>query len=372
MPLRRYLDHNAGGPLRPEAHAAIAAALGEVGNPSSVHAEGRRARATVERARAQVAALVGASPRGIVFTSGGTEANHLAILGCRRPRVLVSAVEHPSALLAEPDAVRVPVDGEGVVELGALEALVAAETAPAVVSVMLANNETGVLQPVAEAARLAHRHGALLHVDAAQAAGRVPVDVTALDADLLTLSAHKLGGPQGVGALVVRDGIDVMALQRGGGQELGRRAGTEPVALIAGFGAAAEAAARDEAGMGRLAAMRDGMEAAILERVPEVRIPGRGAARLPNTSAIAMPGVASATQVMAFDLDGLAVSAGAACSSGRVGPSHVLAAMGLEPAIAGTAVRVSFGWTSQDDHPHEFVRSWLALYERCAERRKAA
>ena len=291
-----YLDYNASAPLRPEAAAALTAALGEGGNPSSVHRAGRQARRMVERAREKVAALVGAAADAVIFTSGATEANHLALSGLgdmsgvgARALVLASAVEHPSVLAAVPAIVQAPVDGQGVVDLAALEAALAAAVAAGrpyrLVALMLANNETGVLQPVAAAAALAHRYGALLHGDAVQAVGRIAVDMVALGCDSLSLSAHKIGGPQGVGALVLRPGLKLDPALRGGGQEGGRRAGTENVAGIAGFGAAAAAVmekGRDE--IAAQGAWRDEIEQRIRAVAPGLGVPGAEASRLANTT----------------------------------------------------------------------------------------
>jgi cysteine desulfurase len=358
-----YLDWNATAPLRPEAASAIADALAQGGNPSSVHSKGRAARQLVERSRAAVAALVGASADGVVFTSGGTEANHLALLGSGRARVLISAVEHSSVLQAVPDAEHIPVDGDGLVDDAALAALLAADPIsprrPALVSVMLANNETGVLQPVRALADVAHAHGALFHCDAVQAAGKIPLPLAELGADFLTLSGHKIGGPSGVGALVTAPGIEVAPLQRGGGQERNRRAGTENLAGIAGFAAAAGAC--DPAEYEHVRDLRDRLEAAL---PPEAMIVAAGAPRVPNTAAIAMPGVPAETQIIALDLDGVMVSAGAACSSGKVGPSHVLAAMGLAPEIANATIRVSLGWSTSEADIAHFLDAWTALYRR--------
>ncbi|CAA7622341.1 cysteine desulfurase family protein [Magnetospirillum sp. SS-4] len=362
-----YLDYNAGAPTRPEVAAAVAEALAAPGNPSSVHGPGRAARHRVEQARAQVAALVGADPAAVVFTSGGTEANALALAGSGRRRRIVSAVEHPSVLdagLAE----AIPVDAGGVVDLAALAAMLVASDEPALVSVMLANNETGAIQPVAEAARLAHAHGALLHCDAAQAAGRITVDLTALGADFLTLSAHKMGGPAGVGALVLADGgFPLAPILQGGGQERRRRAGTENVAGIAGMGAAA-GIARDDVARGHpisdLREMRDRLERQALKSVSECVIVSGSVSRLPNTTCLALPGLAGQTQVMALDLAGIAVSAGAACSSGKVADSRVLAAMGLAPEIRGSAIRVSLGWASRPEDVDAFLAAWAELARR--------
>jgi cysteine desulfurase len=373
---RVYLDWNATAPLRPEAREAMIAALDEAGNPSSVHAEGRAARRLVEDARRRVAALVGAEPADVVFTSGGTEANALALTpgqGTAGPQVLlVSAIEHPSVLaggrFAADAVIKVPVAPDGRVDLAALERQLARlerdRRGRALVSLMLANNETGVVQPVAAAAEIVHRAGGLLHVDAVQGAGRIPCDINALGADLLTVSAHKLGGPKGVGALV-RCSTAVNwpePLIKGGGQERGTRAGTENVAAIAGFGAAAAAAARElEAERRRLAILRDHLETRLKADFPGVTIFGADVERLPNTTLFALPGAKAETAVIGLDLGGVAVSSGAACSSGKVGPSHVLAAMGIPGALAGGAVRVSLGYATQGADIDRFLAAWRTL-----------
>jgi cysteine desulfurase len=361
-----YMDHNATTAVRPEARDAVALALALTGNPSSVHGSGRTARRLVEDARDAVAALVGAEPAWVVFTSGGTEANNLAlrVLPKRAP-ILCSAVEHASVLSVMDGIVEIPVDGDGVVDLGALEALLAGEDTPALVSVMLANNETGVLQPVADVAALAHEHGALIHCDAVQAAGKMAIDFRALGCDLMSLSAHKIGGPSGVGALVVTSGVEgdlaLIPMLRGGGQERGRRAGTENVPGIAGFGAAARAAREGLTDFARLGRWRERIENRLRQRA-DSRVYGFGAPRLANTSCLTMPGVEAETQVIQFDLAGVAVSAGAACSSGKVEPSRVLAAMGVDANEAATAIRVSLGWNTTEDDADKFVEAWIQVY----------
>lgn len=359
-----YLDYNATAPVRPEAASAMAAALREVGNASSVHRFGRAARRRLEQARESVAALVGARAQDVILTSGGTEANNLALLGTGRPRVLVSAGEHDSVLHAAPPAERIPLRRDGRIDLTALASMLAADAWPALVSVMLANNETGVIQPVHDVAVLARQFGARVHCDAVQAVGRIPVDISALGVDLLTLSAHKIGGPQGAGALIVRDGAPVRPIVLGGGQERGHRAGTENVPAIAGFGAAAEAAAAGPADAARLAELRDTLEAEVRRLAPAAAIHGAEAPRLANTSCIGLPGVPAETQVMALDLAGVAVSSGAACSSGKVHPSHVLAAMGVPRAEVGEAIRVSFGWQSAASDVERFLEAWARLVRR--------
>lgn len=341
----------------------MTAALALTGNPSSVHRGGRMARRLVEDARERVAAVVGAEMGEVVFTSGGTEANALALRGAARGRILVSAIEHVSVLDASENSEQIPAGNDGVVDLNALEALLAAGDVPALVSVMLANNETGVVQPVAAVAELGRRYGALIHCDAVQAPGRIAVDWKALGVHMLTLSAHKIGGPQGVGALIVADEVALAATMRGGGQERRRRAGTENVPGIAGFGAAAESAGRlDDAP--RVERLRDRLEHGVRELAPGTRVFGSGAPRLPNTSCFAMPGVTSEVQVMALDLGGIAVSAGSACSSGKVAPSHVLKAMKVDDEQAACALRVSLGGSNLNQDVDRFLEVWGSLYAR--------
>jgi cysteine desulfurase len=357
-----YLDYNATAPVRLAVVEAMRAVLEQAGNPSSVHRFGREARRALESARAAVATLVGVAPDQVVFTSGGTEANNQALRSARGP-VVVSAIEHVSVLAAAPDAVRITVDAEGRVELPALERELA-RLAPEVVSVMLANNETGVIQPVRDVVEVARRHGARVHCDAVQAGGKLAIDMTALGVDFLTLSAHKFGGPQGVGALVVRHGLEPDAFLRGGAQERRWRPGTENLPGIVGFARACELAMADTHWRERTGALRDRLEAQIAALAPAARVFGRGAERLPNTSCLTMPGVSNQTQLIAFDLAGIAVSTGSACSSGKVGPSHVLAAMGVDPDEATSAVRVSLGWGSTSEDVDRFVDAWGRLYVR--------
>ncbi len=367
-----YLDANATEPLRPEARRAAIEALDLAGNPSSVHAAGRAARRALEDAREALAARFGVGPGEVVLTAGGTEANALAVAGLGRGRrVLVGATEHAAVLAAAgPGAASVPVRPDGTADLDALAALLAALLAaeggpPALVCLMAANNETGVLHPLAEAAALCRARGALLHVDAVQAAGRVALDPAL--ADSVALSGHKLGGPAGAGALLLRPGLHLPALVAGGGQERGRRGGTEPLPAIAGLAAAA-GAARPEAAA-RLAALRDRLEAGVLAAAPEAAIMGADAPRrLPNTSCILLPGVPAEAQVIALDLAGVRISAGAACSSGKVARSHVLAAMGLGASAAGCAIRASLPWNAPEDAPERFVLAWSAMRARLSRR----
>jgi cysteine desulfurase len=364
---RTYLDHNATQPLRAEARAAMIAAMDRFGNPSSVHAEGRAARAIVETAREQVAALVNAKPGEVVFTSGATEANALAICGRAWRAVLVGNAEHAAVLAPvrrlTTALTELPCGADGVQDISGAEAWasqVPASDRAAFASLGLANGETGVVQPVAELAAALAPFGVVVHCDAAQAAGRMPVDFRALGVSLMSVSAHKMGGPKGVGALIVRDGTPIDALFVGGGQEKRRRAGTESVVAIAGFGAAADIAWRALDQTQKIAALRDSLEAAILRNVPGAIVIGAGADRLANTSLISMPGKTAETLVIKLDLAGFAVSAGAACSSGKVASSHVLEAMGAAPEIARGAVRVSLGPETTAEDIERFVAAWTA------------
>lgn len=369
---RVYLDWNATTPLRAEARTAMAAAFDLGGNPSSVHAEGRQARRTVEEARAMVADAVGAEPRNVVFTSGGTEANVMALtprprLGSSQAieRLIVSTIEHASVLAGGRfPAERIETLGvteSGVVDLHHLQTLLAKKP-PALVSIMLANNETGALQPVAAAAELIHQAGGLLHVDAIQAFGKISFDINELQADLVSISGHKIGGPKGVGALIAADdGGGLGALLPGGGQEQGRRAGTENVPGIAGFGAAARAASVSRpSGMDRVEKLRNRLETG-LRQTGGVIVFCENVPRLPNTTLFAVPGLKAETAVIGFDLEGVAVSSGSACSSGKVQPSHVLTAMGYGPNVARSAVRFSLGWSTTDADIDRCLEAWRKL-----------
>jgi cysteine desulfurase len=360
-----YMDYNATAPTRPEAIEAVAGCLVRAGNPSSVHRFGRLARRTVEEAREAVARAVGARLAEILFVSGGSEANNLALKGSGAARVLASAIEHDSVLAAAPGE-RIPVDREGVVDVAALERMLGADPRPALVSVMLANNETGAIQPIVDIVRIARARGAQVHCDAVQALGRIEFDLHALGLDFASLSAHKLGGPMGVGALYVRGGLALSAQIVGGGQERGLRAGTPNLPGIVGFGVAARQAHDDLEDMTRIRGLRDRLEAGIKRLQPSVRIFAEDVERLPNTSCFAVGGFGAETQVIALDLAGIAVSAGAACSSGRVQSSHVLRAMGADAELAGSAIRVSLGWQSEERDVDEFLTAWGALLARHA------
>ena len=372
-----YLDYNASGLVRPEVQDVMAQALADNGNPSAVHAAGRRARARIENARAQVADLVGADPTAVIFSSGGTESNAQAILsaiaaGCER--LIVGATEHPC--VAEAAAVSglpvevLPVDGNGVVDLVWLaEAL--SRPGRAVVAIHHANNESGVIQPIAEASLMVQAVGGWLHVDAIQSAGKIAVDMRELGADTLTLSAHKLGGPQGVGALISREGVPIIRTLHGAGQERGLRAGTENVPGIAGFGVAADCAARDLPLAAAHQAWRDAAAATV--KAAGATIIGGAVERLPNTLFMAVEGWDSPQQLITLDLQGVMVSAGSACSSGKTKPSKAISAMGLDPLATG-GVRVSGGWGTVEADWTRFAAAWVASYDkhraRTAEREK--
>jgi cysteine desulfurase len=356
-----YLDANATEPLRPAARSAMLAAMAEAGNPSSVHGAGRAARRRLEDARETIAARFGGRAADLVFTSGGTEADALAVHGLSPGRrLIVGATEHDAVRAAARGAAVLPVDGDGVADLDALRSLL--RGGPALLCLMLANNETGTIQPVAEAASLCRAAGAWLHVDAVQAAGRIPLSFAELGARSLALSSHKLGGPAGAGALLLApDAAAALApLIVGGGQERGRRGGTPPLPAICGFAAAAEATGADA-----LAPLRDAAEAEAV--AAGAVVVGAGAPRLPNTTCLALPGVKAETQVIALDLAGIAVSAGAACSSGKVAKSHVLAAMGLG-ALAGEAIRVSLPWNATEADVAAFAAAYRTMAERLLRR----
>jgi cysteine desulfurase len=360
--MRCYFDHNATTPPLDEALEALVHASAELfGNPSSIHAEGQEARQEVERARSHVAALLGCGPKEIVFTSGGTEADNLAVLGMGVGHVVITAIEHPAVLGACDEleqrggtVTRVPCDGNGVVNPEDIRRALRPDTR--LISVMHANNETGAIQPLREISAVAREAGVLLHSDGVQAAGRMKVDVRALDVDLYSISGHKLYAPKGIGALYAREGLSLGPMQRGGGQERGRRPGTENVPGIAALGAAAAwmVAHRDEEAA-RLGALRDRLERTILERIPHVTINAGAAPRTPNTANISFDGVEGEALVVALDLAGFAVSTGAACSSGAVHASHVLTAMGLSTARAKGSLRFSLGRANTEEQVDALV-----------------
>lgn len=389
MSARVYLDYNATAPMRPEVREAVCEALAAGGNPSSVHDEGRHARGLIEAAREQVATLLGADPANVIFTSGGTEANVTALapetVGAEpggAATCVISAIEHPSVraggrFQAE-DLCHVPVTGDGVVDVPAFAAEMEtlkseAPDRPVLVSVMVANNETGAIQPVSELAAIAHEAGAVVHADAVQAAGKVALDVSTLGADMISVSAHKIAGPTGVGVLVLDADRPVAPLLTGGGQERRRRAGTENVAGIVGFGVAADLARRDlETQAKRLGELRDRLERTLKAAHPDAIIFAEGAPRLANTSCFAVPGAKAETALIALDLAGIAVSAGAACSSGKVEPSHVLEAMGVGHDLAVAAIRVSLGWGTRDSDIDQFIAAWSRVSPSGTAERSAA
>jgi cysteine desulfurase len=375
-----YLDHNATSPLRPESLSAMTHALSISGNPSSVHANGRAARAIVEEARERVAALAGAKAEQVIFTSGATESNNLALFGAaegsladdsRITRLFVSAIEHNSILVAADRlaerfpwvrVARLPVTASGVIDLEALRVGLREGKGRALIAIMAANNETGMIQPVAEISRLAREAGALLLVDAVPAAGKMTLDFSLCD--YMTLSAHKLGGPQGVGALIVADGAPLAPQLVGGGQQKGLRAGTENLSGIAGFGAAAHSLRDAEGERARLAHLTDHFEQALKRAIPEAIVFGEGATRLCSTTCFAVPGVTAETALIGLDLDGVMMSSGSTCSSGKVAISHVLLAMGVDEALAACALRASFGWSSTMEDVTAAVASLVKLHER--------
>lgn len=371
-----YADYNATAPVRPEAKAAMMAALEVGANPSSVHGPGRAARKLLETARTQISVAIGARAQDIVFTSGGTEANALALNGVvaqleGKCTLLVSAIEH-EAVIKNAGYAGVPMEtayvtADGVLDLNwlrdRLERWDQAQEGTPILALMMANNETGVIQPVSEAATMLREAGGLTHCDAVQGLGKTMVNVNLLGVDYLALSAHKVGGPQGVGALWVRSGAPLKPVLFGGGQERSLRSGTENLSGIAGFGAAAEAAIRDMAKLQTLALLRDKMEARLVAEAG-VTVFGTGAGRLPQTSNFAVPGFRAETQVMAMDLAGVAVSSGSACSSGKVKRSLVLGAMGVPDDLSDSAIRVSFGWDSKPEDFDNVADAWIEAMRR--------
>lgn len=368
-----YLDYNASGVMRPAVAKLMAALLAQPGNASSIHAFGRAARKHVERARAQVADLAGTHPNYVTFTSGATESNNAVLKHFAGRTIFISAIEHPSVFESAPDAIKIPVTPDGVIDLDALDDLLDRH-APALISVMLVNNETGVIQPFAEIARRARiKHpGVFLHCDAVQAAGKIPFALALLGADYLSLSAHKMGGPQGVGALLCGPGSEAVPYIHGGGQEKRQRAGTENVAGIAGFGLAAEIAQAGLADSEKLAALRDQLEARLQAAAPEIVIFGHNAPRVANTVNIGLPGIAANTHLMSLDIEGIACSSGSACSSGTVKPSHVLEAMGAADALSSHALRISMGWATTPDDINRLAEAWLKMYDRVKDKIKKA
>ncbi len=348
--MRVYLDHNATSPLRPNVKAAMLRAMDVHGNPSSIHQEGRKARKVMDDAREALAFKLGCLPQMLTFTSGGTEANNMALRGVGAEHILVSAVEHPSVLAAAKASGKsvgtISVDGFGRVDLQSLQAQLGKPNT--LVTVMIANNETGVVQPIADVIAIAHQAGALVHVDAVQAFGKRQVNFGLLGCDMMTVAAHKVGGPVGIGALVVRDGLVIEPIFAGGGQELRRRAGTENLPAIAGFAAVAGEPELDTY------ALTDQLEGALQGGV----IFSDGVERLCNTTCFAYPGMRAETLLMNLDLEGFAVSSGSACSSGKVGKSHVLDAMGVAAELASGAIRISSGWNTNEQDIGRFITAF--------------
>ncbi len=353
-----YLDHNATTPIKPVVADLLHDVVREGGNPSSQHSAGRAARKHVEDARAQVANLVQYRAQNVIFTSGATEANNMIMQGHEGP-VLISAIEHPSVLNVRSDAVHIPVDSNGIVRLDAVEELLKTHS-PKLVSVMAVNNETGVIQPVAEIGRLCKKHGMLFHCDAVQAAGKIDIDFEAWGCDFMSLSAHKMGGTVGSGALVFRSSTPVPKLLKGGGQERRQRAGTENVPGIAAMGLAAELALQDKDAYQALETWRDRIETALAKN-DKVTLHIQNAPRIANTTSFSVAGGNAQTLLMQFDLNGVCVSSGSACSSGSVQPSHVLQAMGVPADLATSSIRVSLGWNSTEKDVDAFLAAWQKM-----------
>ncbi|MBT4879703.1 MAG: cysteine desulfurase [Alphaproteobacteria bacterium] len=360
-----YLDYNATFPSPEGVVSALAEALRLGGNPSSTHGAGRKAKQVLNRSREIIATFLGAHPNQVIFTSGGTEANAMVLMGSQRSPIILTETEHDSVhrvVTEQPglDHHFVPINNQGIVDLQALEqSLIEAKT-PALVSILLANNETGILNPVEEIVSISHKHGSLVHVDAIQALGKIPISFHKLDADFLTVSAHKVGGPQGVGALIAKEELPMVPLYLGGGQEKSRRSGTENVSGIAGFAAALEIIG--EWNTKELESKRNVIEDALRSICPDLVIVGRDSPRLSNTCSLTMPGVPNSTQVIAFDLEGIAISSGAACSSGKIKSSRILKAMGFSDQQASEAIRVSLGPDTPMEHVEQFIRTWKKIY----------
>ena len=368
-----YLDHNATTPVKPAVCEIMLQKMSFPGNASAIHKAGRAARRDIEDARQKIARLVNAGPQAvIVFTSGATEANNLVLKGSGAERILVSAIEHPSVLQACGEKEIIPVLPTGVIDLAALDKMLENNDRSTLISVMLVNNETGIIQPLDKVMEIAKRRGALVHTDAVQAAGRLPLDLQKLGVDYMTLSAHKIGGSQGAGCLIMSNCVSVAPQINGGNQEKNMRAGTENVAAIVGFGAAAELAVQDMAAFQKLSVLRDKVEGGLQKVAPAIRIFGHGVPRVANTTMFSLPGASSETQLIALDLAGICVSNGSACASGTVKASHVLKAMGVSEAEAGSSLRVSLGWNSTEKDVDYFIQKWTEMYERIKSRVSAA
>lgn len=368
-----YLDYNASALMRPAVADLMRDLASVPGNASSIHVFGRQARKHVEHAREQIAALAGTHPNYVTFTSGATEANNAVLKHFSGKRVLVSAIEHPSVLESAPNAERIPVTHDGVIDIARFESMLDGDDI-ALISVMLVNNETGVIQPIEELVRRARaKHPRVFfHTDAVQAAGKIPFALSMLGVDYLSLSAHKMGGPQGIGALLCAPGSEPVPFIHGGGQEKRQRAGTENVAAIAGFGLATEIAQQELPRFQELAKLRDELEQTLKGAAPAITIFGQSAPRVANTSNIGLPGIAANTQLMNLDIEGIAVSSGSACSSGTVKPSHVLEAMHASPDLTSHALRISMGWNTKPGDVKRLAEAWLKMYDRVRDKVKKA
>lgn len=359
-----YLDWNATAKVRPEVLELVTKIMGEVGNASSVHDFGRQARKHVETAREQVAALCNVASDQVVFTSGATESINTVLSGYRNKRVLISAIEHPAVIAAAgAPSEKIPVTGDGVIDMNAYAKMLKEGEPPALVSVMLVNSETGVIQPVAEMAKMAQEVGALFHTDAVQGAGRIDISLDKLGVDYMSLSAHKFAGPQGVGAIIFREGLELPKFMLGGGQEKNCRAGTHNTAGIAGMGLAAELALKKMPQYKEIEKLRDEMEARLRQISNQAIIYGGDAPRVGNTTNVGI-NVPAQTQMMALDLDGIAVSSGSACSSGAFKASHVLTAMGASESEAKSALRISLGYATTQAEIDAFLESWERIVKR--------
>lgn len=358
-----YLDNNATAPLRPSALDKMTEALSAVGNPSSTHSCGRKMRKFIEDARADVAMLAGCAPEHVIFTSGGTEAIACVLCHFKGDTILTSTIEHKAVIENSKDAIRIPTDEHGIIDLEEARHMLQKHK-PKLLSVIYASNETGVIQPVMELTKLAHEYDALIHIDAIQAAGKIPLSFETIGADYMTLAAHKIGGPQGTGALIKAAGRPLPRLICGGSQERHQRAGTENVAGIAGFGAAARECMMNMKQCKTIETMRDELEGFIRSSSNAVKIWGEQAKRVPNTIMLSLAGIPSETLVMIMDLNGVAVGSGAACSSGTVKPSHVLIAMGASEEEASCCMRISLGWQTSDDDIEKFKAAWLDLIKK--------
>jgi len=355
-----YFDHNATTPLKPVVRQAILSVLDLPTNASSVHKSGRAARMKIESARMQVAKAIQTEPAGIIFTSGATEANNMALNLPLVSRVLVSSIEHPSVLKARDNSELIPVNSDGIVDMDVLEDMLKADNQPTLVSVMMVNNETGIIQPIKEIAKLVRKYNGFTHTDAVQAMGRIPIDMVDLGVDMLSLSSHKIGGPQGMGALAFRNCVEPAVLLKGGGQEKNRRSGTENTAGIVGFATACTDAIENMDSYNGLSELRDKLETALSGHVTCIAHSNR----VSNTSMMIVSDIASETLLIALDLEGIAISNGSACSSGTVEPSHVLSAMSIPDIEANCAIRISLGWNTTEDEVDSFIESFLKIVSR--------